>query len=244
VTDDAYSAAGQALRILWRDMVAGWRIVRADRLLYFSVIQLSLVGVLMQMIGELAGTFVQQILNQNVENMSLVLIPAAIGLVGASLLMTQIVERIGRVRLTVIGFISLAIGFLLLPCLKFVGALIKPDNTIGASLIVVGVIFILFALGVAMACVNIPTQTIMQERSPESGRARVISLQTMIYSAGTIPVLLFAGAFTKFVGFTPLIVLISVSLLAFCGWGIWYTKNANTQDYNVNIVSKKEVDAH
>jgi MFS family permease len=244
VTDDAYSAAGQALRILWRDMVAGWRIVRADRLLYFSVIQLSLVGVLMQMIGELAGTFVQQILNQNVENMSLVLIPAAIGLVGASLLMTQIVERIGRVRLTVIGFISLAIGFLLLPCLKFVGTLIKPDNTIGASLIVVGVIFILFALGVAMACVNIPTQTIMQERSPESGRARVISLQTMIYSAGTIPVLLFAGAFTKFVGFTPLIVLISVSLLAFCGWGIWYTKNANTQDYNVNIVSKKEVDAH
>jgi MFS family permease len=242
--EGAYSAASQALIILWRDMITGWRIVRSDRLLYFSVIQLSLIGVLMQMIGELAGTFVKQILNQPPENMSLVLVPAAIGLVGASVLMTRIVERVGRIRLTVIGFISLAIGFILLPLLKFLGTLIKPTNTIGGSSIVAGVIFILFALGVAMACVNIPTQTIMQERSPESGRARVISLQTMIYSAGTIPVLLFAGAFTTFIGFTPLIILVSVSLLAFCGWGVWYTKNVDSQGVNVNIVPRQEVDTH
>lgn len=242
--EDAYSAASQALRILWRDMVTGWRIVRADRLLYFSVIQLSLVGVLMQMIGELAGTFVQQILNQPPENMSLVLVPAAIGLVGASVLMTRIVERIGRIRLTVIGFVSLAIGFIILPFLKFLGTLVAPGNAIGGPLIVGSVIFILFALGVAMACVNIPTQTIMQERSPESGRARVISLQTMIYSAGTIPVLLFAGAFTTFIGFTPLIILVSVSLLAFCVWGIWYTKGIDARSANVNMVQGVEVDTH
>ena len=242
--ESAYAAASQALVILWRDMITGWRIVRSDRLLYFSVIQLSLVGVLMQMIGELAGTFVQQILNQPAENMSLVLVPAAIGLVGASVFMTRIVERVGRIRLTVIGFVSLAIGFILLPFLKFLGSLVKPSNTIGGSLIVGGVVLILCALGVAMACVNIPTQTIMQERSPESGRARVISLQTMIYSAGTIPVLLFAGAFTTFIGFTPLIILVAVSLLAFCGWGIWYTRNVSSQAINVNIAQSQEADTH
>ena len=237
--DGAYTAAGQALQTLWGDMVAGWKIVRADRLLYFSVIQLSLVGVLMQLIGELAGTFVKEILNRPVSDMSLVLVPAAVGLVGASVLMTQIVERIGRIRLTVIGFISLAVGFILLPCFKFLGTLINPKHGIGSPLILVSVIFVLFALGVAMACVNIPTQTIMQERSPESGRARVISLQTMIYSAGTIPVLLFAGAFTVIIGFTQLIILIAISLLAFCGWGIWYTKKVNPQAPNVNIGAQR-----
>jgi MFS family permease len=231
--DGAYAAAVQSLQTLWKDMVGGWRIVRADRLLYFSVIQLSLIGVLMQLIGELAGTFVKQILNRPVEDMSLVLVPAAVGLVGASVLMTQIVEKIGRIRLTVIGFFALAIGFILLPSFKWLGTLINPKNGIESPIILVSVILVLFILGVAMACVNIPTQTIMQERSPESGRARVISLQTMIYSAGTIPVLLFAGAFTVFIGFTQLIILIAVSLLAFCGWGIWYTKKTNLQDLNV-----------
>ncbi|GCF11368.1 MFS transporter [Dictyobacter arantiisoli] len=226
--DGAYLASSQALRTLWKDIVGGWEIVRADRVLFFAVVQLSLVGVLMQLIGELAGTFVQQILNRPAEDMSLVLVPAAVGLVGASVLMTQIVEKVGRIRLTVIGFISLAVGFVLLPGFKLLGNMLDPKHGLESPLILFCVILILFILGVAMACVNIPTQTLMQEHAPESGRARVFSLQSMIYSAGTIPVLLFAGAFTTWIGFPQLIILISVSLLGFCWWGIHYIKGLDT----------------
>lgn len=225
--DDAYSAASQALRTLWKDMVGGWRIVRSDRLLFFSVIQLSLVGVLMQLIGELAGTFVQNILHRPAADMSLILTPAAVGLVGASVLMTRFVEKVGRIRLTVIGFISLAVGFVALPGLEWLGHLIDPKHGPESVVILLGVIVVLFGLGIAMACVNIPTQTLMQERAPESGRARVLSLQFMLYSAGTIPVLLFAGAFTTLIGFTPLIFLIAASLLVFCWWGTSYIKGVN-----------------
>lgn len=252
-TDGTYAAATQALHTLWRDMVTGWKIVRADRLLFFSVIQLSLVGVLMQLIGELAGTFVQQVLNRPPEDMSIILTPAAVGLVGASVLMTRFVEKVGRIRLTVIGFISLAIGFILLPGLEWLGHWINPAHGTESIGILLGVIVVLFALGTAMACVNIPTQTLMQERAPESGRARVLSLQFMLYSAGTIPVLLFAGAFATLIGFTPLIFIVSASLLIFCWWGVHYIKGADEQQVNVvaeeeqkrqNRESQAELDSH
>ena len=236
--DDAYSAASQALHTLWKDMVTGWRIVRADRLLFFSVIQLSLVGVLMQLIGELAGTFVQQVLNRPPEDMSIILTPAAVGLVGASILMTRFVEKVGRIRLTVIGFIALAAGFILLPGLQWLGHFIDPKHGTESLGILLGVILVLIILGVAMACVNIPTQTLMQERAPESGRARVLSLQFMIYSAGTIPVLLFAGAFTTLIGFTPLIFLVAASLLGFCWWGVHYIQGVN--ENKANAVAEQE----
>ena len=226
-TDTAYAAASQALRTLWQDMVSGWRIVRADRLLFFSVIQLSLVGILMQLIGELAGTFVRELLHHPPEDMSIVLAPAAVGLVGASVFMTPIVERVGRLRLTTIGFLSLAGGFVLLPILQWIGVRLDPKHGVESPLLLVSVVVVLFLLGVAMACVNIPTQTIMQERAPEAGRARVLSLQFMIYSAGTIPVLLFAGAFTEFIGFIPLIFLVAATLLLFCWWGVNYIKKGD-----------------
>ena len=80
-----------------------------------------------------------------------------------------------------------------------------------------------------MAVVNIPTQTLMQERAPEAGRARVLSLQFMLYNAGSVPVLLFAGVIAQVLGFSLLIVLLSASLLLFCWWGQRYIKGAHKQ---------------
>src|SRR5712691_6068989 len=46
--------AEKVLVNLWREIVEGWRFVRNDRLLFFSVVQLSVVGNIMLLIGELA----------------------------------------------------------------------------------------------------------------------------------------------------------------------------------------------
>ncbi len=56
----------------------------------------------------------QQVLHRPAEDMSLILAPTGVGLIGASVLMPHITERMGKVRLTVIGFLVLGIGFLLL----------------------------------------------------------------------------------------------------------------------------------
>jgi MFS family permease len=227
--DTSLVALADATRGLWRDMVEGWEIVRADRLLFFSVIQLSVVGVLMLLIGELAGTFVQQVLHRPAEDMSIIVAPAGVGLVGASILMPPITQRVGRIRLTVIGFIVLAVGFLLLPTSEWVALHLNPPHGAESPLLLWTTIIVVFFLGVAMAAVNIPTQTMMQERAPEAGRARVLSLQFMIYNAGSVPVLLFAGIISQVLGFGLLIVLLSSSLLLFCWWGTHYIKGPRMQ---------------
>ncbi len=220
---------GEAVRSLWRDMVEGWQIVRMDHLLYFSVIQLSVVGVIMLLIGELAGTFVQQVLHRPAEDMSIILAPAGVGLVGASVLVPHIAQRFGRIRLTVIGFIVLALGFLLLPVCQWVALHFDPHHGAESPWLLWTTVLLVFLLGVAMAVVNIPTQTLMQERAPEEGRARVLSLQFMIYNTGSIPVLLFAGIIAQVLGFALLIVLLSSSLLLFCWWGVRYTRGVEKQ---------------
>ncbi len=220
----------KALETLWRDMMEGWHIVRMDRLLFFSVVQLSIVGIIMQLIGALAGTFVKVILARPTEDMSIVLAPAAIGLVGASVLMSRITERVGKIRLTFIGLIGLAVGFTLVPVSHWVALYLDPIQGSRDPLLFWVVILIVFGLGVAMACVNIPTTTMMQERAPEEGRARVISLQFMLYSAGTIPVLLFAGVIAQLFGFGQIVLIVSASILLFCLWGRHYLRRGKQEN--------------
>ncbi len=214
----------QVFHTLWRDTVAGWRTIRVDPLLYYAVVQLSVVGIIMLLIGELAGTFVQQVLHRPAADMSIILAPAAVGLIGASILMPHITKRISMLRLTTLGFIVLALGFIALPASEWVAALFDPKHGAESPLLVVVIVIIVLALGAAIASVNIPTQTMMQERAPEESRARVLAFQYMLYSVGSIPVLLFAGVFAQFIGFDQLIVLLAVSLLLFCSWGVWYVK--------------------
>ncbi|MFL5626064.1 MAG: MFS transporter [Ktedonobacteraceae bacterium] len=216
--------AREALAKLWQDIIEGWRFVRNDRLLYFSVIQLSVVGNIMLLIGELAGAFVQQVLHHSAADMAIILAPAAIGLVGASIFMPRITERVGKIRLTRIGFISLSLGFVLLPASQGLAWYLYHEQAASSLLLLSITFFLTFVLGVAMASVNIPTQTIMQEHSPEEVRGRVFALQFMLYNTGSIPILLFAGFFAQYIGFNWLILLLSISILSFCWWGAWYIK--------------------
>lgn len=225
---DTRDEAGKALALVWQEIVEGWHYVRKDRLLFFSVVQLSVVGNIMLLIGELAGPFVQQVLLRPAAQMSLILAPAAIGLVGASVIMPGIANRIGKIRLTVIGFFVVSIGFILLIGCPWLAAHIGGSQGVTSPVLLLTVMAVVFVLGVAMACVNIPTQTMMQEHAPEAVRGRVLSLQFMMYNTGSIPILLFAGVVAQVLGFNELVIIVSVSMLLFCWWGIRYIRRART----------------
>ena len=233
-------AIGNAFGTLWHDLTDGWHIVRADALLFYSVIQVSVVGIIMLLIGELAGTFVEVILGRPASQMSLILAPAAVGLVGASAVMPRITQRVGKIRLAIAGFVVLAVGFFALVASSWLASWLDPRHGSSSALLFWSVILIVFVLGIAMASVNIPTQTIMQERAPEQGRARVLAFQFMLYNTGSIPILLFAGLAAKIIGFDQIVVLVSVSLLLFIWWGLWYLKRHQAQQN----VSEHEIAKH
>jgi MFS family permease len=223
----ARMSINEAITDIWRDMVEGWNIVRADRQLYFSVIQLAVTGSILLLLGELAPSFVEHILHRPASQMAIILSPAGVGLVGASILMPRITARVGKVRLALIGVIVLAAGFALIPLSQWVAWLLDPVHGSQAPLLLGFSIILLFFIGVGMALVNIPAQTIMQERAPDAGRGRVLSLQFMLYNVGSIPVLLFAGVIAQFLGFNRFVLLVALCLLLFWAWGWWYIKKTS-----------------
>ena len=210
--------------ILRHDVVDGWRFVRNDRLLFFSVFQLSAMGVIVLLIGEFAGTFVQQILHRPVEDMSLIFMPAAVGLIGAALLMPNSAERVEKMRLTVIGFIVASLGIFLLPLPPWLLLHLDPAHGLQSPLVTCATTCLTFLIGTAIACITVPTQIVLQERSPETVRGRVFAFQSMVYNTGSIPVLLFAGIIGQFIGLNQLIVLVTASMLLFCWWGTRFRK--------------------
>jgi MFS family permease len=226
---EPHTQIGQTIEGIWHDLVNGWNIVRIDRLLYFAVIMVSIANILMLLIGQIAGAFVQNFLNRHSTDMSLVLAPAAFGLVGASVLMPRISQRVGKVRLTIAGLLALSVGFFLFPLSHWITLTIDPKNGTDSPWFLWVTVLLVFALGVAISCVNVPAQTIMQERAPETSRARVLSLQFMVYNAGSIPVLLFAGAVGLVVNFSQFMIFISISMLLLFWWGIRYTRLNNVQ---------------
>jgi MFS family permease len=234
--DEPQAEIGQTVEGIWHDLVSGWRVVRADRLLFFAVIQVSMANILMLLIGEVAGAFVQNFLHRPAADMSLVLAPAAFGLVGASILMPRFAQRVGKIRLTMTGILALSLGFFLLPISHWLTLTIDPTHGTSSPWFLWVTVLVIFAVGVAMACVNVPAQTIMQERAPERSRARVLSLQFMLYNAGSIPVLLFAGAVSLIVNFSQLLIVIGISMLLLFWWGIRYMRHAGEkEDMSVEI---------
>jgi MFS family permease len=187
------------------------------------------VGVILQLISGLAGIFVKVILNRPTTDMSLILAPAAIGLVGMSIFMPRITERIPKVRLIFVGLLALALGLLLLPALHWIALRLDPLHGEETPFLFWTIFLAVLEIGTAIAIVNIPANTMMQERSPEESRARVLSLQYMVYSAGTIPVLLGAGTIAQIFGFTQVVITVSACITGFWLWGIWYLKRGETK---------------
>ncbi len=146
--------------------------------------------------------------------MSLMLAPAAFGLVGASFLMPAFSQRVGKIRLTITGLIALAWVSFLFPVSHWFALTIDPKNGPRSPWFLLLTVLLVFALGVAIACVNVPAQTIMQEHAPETSRARVLSLQFMLYNAGSIPVLLVCWLDRpESCGFSELMIVIGLSML-------------------------------
>jgi hypothetical protein len=54
-------------------------------------------------------------------------------------------------------------------------------------------------------------------------------LQFMVYNAGSIPVLLFAGAVGLVVNFSQFMIFISISMLLLFWWGVRYTRLNSVQ---------------
>jgi MFS family permease len=187
-----------------------------------AVIQLSFAGILLLVIGQLATPIVTQLLGLPATAMAFVFAPAGIGLVIGSILMPRIMRRFARSRTIFTGIVALTVGTLLVPSLIILAKVLRPATWNHSPLLSMIVALLLFIAGIALAFVNIPAQTTMQELSPDWIKGRVLSLQLVLYNAFSIPIILFIGGLSDLYGIDHVLYLLAAGEIAFGIWGIYY----------------------
>jgi Na+/melibiose symporter-like transporter len=205
------SLGKQVWKVIRRDAGETWAYTRKDRQLLLALLQVSFVSILLLVIGELAGPFVVTVLHLPVEDLPLIFAPAGLGLVLGSLLLPSLTRRLGKSRTIALGSLCTAAGLIVIP----LGRSVLSQFALLALSILLFVGAITFVIGVALEMVNIPAQTVMQEQAPAEERARVSSFQSMLYNAGSIPVLLFAGVIADTLGTETVMYGLAAAILGF-----------------------------
>jgi MFS family permease len=207
---------------VWRETRQGWSFIRRNKQLFLAVIQLSFAGNLLLVIGQLATPLVTRLLLLPPTAMAFVFAPAGIGLVAGSVLMPRLISRWGKSRAILIGSVSFAILLFLLPIVTLIFRFLQPRDWNGNHLLLIIVALIMLIAGVALDCINIPAQTAMQEQTPDWIKGRVLALQLMLFNGVSIPIILFIGAIADIFGLDRVIYLMSVVVLLFGAWSVYY----------------------
>jgi predicted MFS family arabinose efflux permease len=171
-------------------------------------------------VAQLAGPFVQTFLRLKADDLTILFAPAGVGLVLGGILMPLITRYLRKNVVIILGSIFTSLCLVLMPLSQVLIRYIPPLQP--WSIFIIGVLA--FILGVALDLINVPAQTVMQERAPEEERARVLSFQFMLYNAGSIPVLMFIGVIGQTLGIDTVMYFLGVAVLMFLWWTIRYER--------------------
>lgn len=209
---------------VWHEMMQGWRFVRTNKALFLAVVQLSFAGVLILVIGELATPIVTKLLFLPANMMAFVFAPAGIGLVGGSVLMPRVTDRLGKSRVVFGGTLLIALAAVLMPLYTLLMSTLHPQDWSSSPLLIPVVALLMFLAGIGLAAVNMPSLTTMQEMTPDWIKGRVLALQLVLYNAAAIPIILFIGASADIFGIDHVLYIIAGSSVAFGLWGLYYER--------------------
>jgi Na+/melibiose symporter-like transporter len=214
------SIGRRMLKVVRHDVRESWQIIRGDHSLFVALLDVSYISVLLLVIGELAGPYVQNVLHLPVGNITLIFAPAGVGLVLGGVVMPRLTRWLGNQRAIALGSVFTAAVLILLPPGRFV----IVHNAVLMPWLLFFIGAMAFILGLALDTVNIPAQTVMQEHTPEDVRGRVFAFQSMLYNAGSIPVILFVGIIADSLGIETVFYILAAAVLAFQLWTRFYVR--------------------
>jgi MFS family permease len=213
------TTAGNLIAGVWRDLVEACRVIWRDKLMVKAIAYLSLATSAFLMLGTIGPAYVTRVLAISAEDVSFILAPAGLGIVGGVVLVNRLATPENRERMIDLGIIVGGLATLLLAIARPAFGLFD-DMRVGETpiAIIVGCVMIVAAvLGASSAFILVPSQTLLQERSPEHMRARVFAALYTVSSAISLLPVLFAGALGDLFGVTTVLLLVAA---AFIGIGL------------------------
>jgi MFS family permease len=160
------------------------------------------------------------------EDAIIVFAPAGLGMLLAAMTLGRWGGRIRKQRVVRGGLAVTALGFALLGVLawrfqatnqRFILDATMIDLPAASAALILSSVTLSLVLGLAMAGVNIVSQTLMQENTPEQLRGRVFSVQFMLNNLVGIPPMLAIAALADLIGIPQTLVGISGVILIVLG---------------------------
>lgn len=205
--------ASETLRGIWDGIAEGWRFIRRDRALMMSLLQFSIGNTILAVVAMMAPRFVAEYFNQPPELAALVFLPAGVGLILGSILVPHAVKRIHSRKLVASGILMLASSIVLLAAVRWVAPVFFGPKVWLAWPYIVVILGLTFIIGLGFDSVNVPSQTVMQQRSPDWIKARVLALQLVVSNALTVPVIFLVGAIADASGLLSALVVVAVGIV-------------------------------
>ena len=199
------------LHSILTSIIECWHFIRLDRRLLVSVLQLTIGGTTIAVVAMVAPGFVETFFHTTADHAILVFLPAGVGLVLGSAVTPNIVKRLRYTMTIAVGIVVLAVSIVLLTILRPIAMAVSPHHWFTSPPYLVAAIFLTFCIGVALDFVNVPAQTVMQERSPDWIKGRVLAVQGMLLNAVTVPFVPLMG-----IAFDRLGILPAMDILAVC----------------------------
>jgi MFS family permease len=218
-TDPAPVApAAPARRLIgevWGDVVAGVRAIRSDGLMVKAIAYLSLASSAFLMLGAIGPAFVTRVLAIPAEDVGFIMAPAGLGIVLGIVLVNRLARPDNRERMIDLGILAGGLATLVFAAVKpAFDALFGLWGAAPPVPFVVGWVMVVAAvLGASSAFILVPSQTVLQERSPDEMRARVYAAFYTVSSAAALGPVLFAGALSDLVGVTAVLMIVAISFI-------------------------------
>jgi DHA3 family macrolide efflux protein-like MFS transporter len=189
--------ANKGIGSLPRELVEGLRFIGKHRAILFLTISMTAAILAVGAFDAVIVVYVRDILSADSRLFGVLISLVAVGTILGALLIGKFGQRWSRLYLVVLGILGIGINVLIL------AALSSAVATLICS----------FGLGLSVACVLIPSQTLMQEESPQSMLGRVSSTSMSLMTAAQLGSFLVAGTVANWLGIRNLYYLVGLTLI-------------------------------
>jgi MFS family permease len=203
---------GARLKGIWSGIMESYRFIRSDAVLHIAVWQLTIAGIIVSVVAMIAPRFVQIFFHKPPEAAALVFIPAGIGLVIGSAVTPMIARRLRYARTITAGVILLA-GSIALLVIGYASApYIFGEQWWSAWPYLGGMLAFTFLIGIGLDLINVPAQTMVQERSPDRIKGRVLAVQIMLLNAIIVVYVPAVGWIADHLGLAAALIIVAGSI--------------------------------
>ncbi|CAA9542989.1 MAG: hypothetical protein AVDCRST_MAG43-307 [uncultured Thermomicrobiales bacterium] len=218
-------ATGSTMSRLWADIKEGLLYILQDPMLMRAISYLTLASTTFLMVAALGPDFITSVIGLPKEDIGYVVGPAGAGVFLGVLLVPRVMRRIGRDWLI---DVSLTLAGVMLGLMALSRWILDLFWLLSTPVVAVATIAGLFAilLGVCNAFILVPSQTMLQERSHESVRARVYATFFTISNTMAFIPIFFAAAFADLFGVVNVLLIVAMLVGGFGLSSLLHRRNA------------------